>query len=303
MGSWNETCAISNLHICCGDEVVYLVLKNQQEKASGCYVDSFWKPVLLPVFSTYEDYGSIASHEVESAIVEANNIFLGKNNLPNFYTFADDLNEENEISGMRSIMVRRDVWDSLLGMENFSQVPPWKEWPVVEKSCEELLSEINSAAKEWGSAPQGPYCLNMVMVSSEKHPDWINNPVWWNLFEAKSADIEPVLFKDGKLTLLVVKRLAQMCVISAHLDSLRKNWAPTTGKGSQANDFEPQMVFFEKMKNLATKAFFNSTKEPYKYLVSKVLNGETLDAYDQEEWERLSKYDWTEMSNEIKADK
>ena len=57
MGSCNKTCGLSNLHIKAGDPVYVFVLE-QQQYHDRCYTTAFWKPILLPFQSTYNDYGA-----------------------------------------------------------------------------------------------------------------------------------------------------------------------------------------------------------------------------------------------------
>jgi hypothetical protein len=57
MGCWNKTCGLSNLHITAGDEVYVFVIEEGTDKTDRCYSTAFWKPVLLPFMSKYNDYG------------------------------------------------------------------------------------------------------------------------------------------------------------------------------------------------------------------------------------------------------
>lgn len=58
MGSFNETCALSNLNIGCGDEVKLLFLtENPYDKNRGCYHYDHWFCRTPPISGTYDDYG------------------------------------------------------------------------------------------------------------------------------------------------------------------------------------------------------------------------------------------------------
>jgi hypothetical protein len=57
MGCWNKTCGLSNLHIISGDEVYVFVIEENTDKTDRCYSTAFWKPLLLPFTSKYNDYG------------------------------------------------------------------------------------------------------------------------------------------------------------------------------------------------------------------------------------------------------
>lgn len=59
MGSWNGTCAVSNLHIYSGQEVaVFMLLKNRAE-SEMCYVDSLYSLCHIPFYGKNDSYGSV----------------------------------------------------------------------------------------------------------------------------------------------------------------------------------------------------------------------------------------------------
>lgn len=59
MGSWNGTCAISNLHVTSGTEVaVFMLLKNRVE-GSFCYGNALYTPCPIPFYGEYDDYGGV----------------------------------------------------------------------------------------------------------------------------------------------------------------------------------------------------------------------------------------------------
>ncbi len=58
MGSWNGTCAISNLHILSGQRVAIFMLTRNARPDNYCYNNTFYNPVLLPFYGEYDDYGS-----------------------------------------------------------------------------------------------------------------------------------------------------------------------------------------------------------------------------------------------------
>lgn len=61
MGCWNHTCAISNLHITAGqDVVVFLLIKKHEESVSSfCYGNALYDVVPLPFYGKYDDYGGV----------------------------------------------------------------------------------------------------------------------------------------------------------------------------------------------------------------------------------------------------
>lgn len=74
MGSWNETCGLSNLPICPGEKVIFLLLTQNPYSdhvgRSGCYHGDFFFPRSIPLTGTYDDYGKVAIDEGQDAIID-----------------------------------------------------------------------------------------------------------------------------------------------------------------------------------------------------------------------------------------
>jgi hypothetical protein len=68
MGCWNKTCGLSNLPIYAGTPVVMFVL-TETPYVSRSETTSFWWPILLPIHSTYNDYGGGENSSEELATV------------------------------------------------------------------------------------------------------------------------------------------------------------------------------------------------------------------------------------------
>lgn len=66
MGSWHETCAISNMAIMPGDRVKVLILQENvthDRGQSGCYSTDFWAPASIPFSAVYDDYGRVTDFD------------------------------------------------------------------------------------------------------------------------------------------------------------------------------------------------------------------------------------------------
>lgn len=59
MGSWNHTCAVSNLHIHAGQEVVVFMLAENQRKKTFCYNNALYDFCPIPFYGEYDDYGGV----------------------------------------------------------------------------------------------------------------------------------------------------------------------------------------------------------------------------------------------------
>lgn len=74
MGSWNATCALSNLPILSGDPCVFLILtRNPYNDGSeqGNYHNAFWFVRSVPLFGTYDDYGGMTWDEEEKPLTKS----------------------------------------------------------------------------------------------------------------------------------------------------------------------------------------------------------------------------------------
>lgn len=62
MGCWNQTCAITNLPISAGEDVVGLFLVQQRYHHNNCHANCYWAPIPYLVYGKYDDYGSIEDY-------------------------------------------------------------------------------------------------------------------------------------------------------------------------------------------------------------------------------------------------
>lgn len=63
MGCWNKTCGLTNIHIKGGADVYVFILEQLSDAHlhNKCYTTSFYKPLLLPFISKYDEYGGGSS--------------------------------------------------------------------------------------------------------------------------------------------------------------------------------------------------------------------------------------------------
>jgi hypothetical protein len=138
MGCWNKTCGLSNLHITHGDEVYVFVIEENTDKTDRCYTTSFWRPLLLPFTSKYNDYGGgeessgpgfqLIMDSVAKQLVETD---LGKNRYHDIAVKKEGFGEEQFFDAVHEhrlfktdyygvtavidfVMMRKDVVDYIL---------------------------------------------------------------------------------------------------------------------------------------------------------------------------------------------
>lgn len=62
MGCWNETCSLTNLPICWGEPTVAILLERNPHFSHNdgtIYPDDIFRPVGLPLYGKYDDYGNL----------------------------------------------------------------------------------------------------------------------------------------------------------------------------------------------------------------------------------------------------
>lgn len=59
MGSWNGTCAVSNLHVHAGQKVAVFLLLENKNKRSFCYGNAMYDVCPIPFYGEYNDYGAV----------------------------------------------------------------------------------------------------------------------------------------------------------------------------------------------------------------------------------------------------
>ena len=79
MGSWNFTCALSELPICCGDKVKWLLVTQtpyiEHKQKINTYSEDLWSVRTLPVDCVYEDMGYV---NLEQKTVDSLNFKIWK---------------------------------------------------------------------------------------------------------------------------------------------------------------------------------------------------------------------------------
>ena len=70
MGCFNKIGFHSKLPIRCGDEIAYFICisDGHMDDITPCYFNDFIEPIYLPIFGTYNDYGSIENIEVDNSV-------------------------------------------------------------------------------------------------------------------------------------------------------------------------------------------------------------------------------------------
>lgn len=266
MGSWYETCGLSQLPIHSGDQImVFILIENKLGKddlePSFSGTTGKFQPVGIPVSGTYNDYGGIeATCENAAAMFEMltqgqNRMYrinvtenIDLNDIQNFEALYNDVIERGESTNMSAMMIRKDIFESLKAQASEKVAAYARDMKAFEETYRNLIQN--------GKATYG----------EDEHPYVIQQFVEMDLNEALDYDNKFADYLAGfrvKYSLRSFLRLAATesgipepvkqgvidgVIADKWLKRLRKAWVPQSGKGSQDSDFEAHMALFDAVK-------------------------------------------------------
>jgi len=331
MGSWNETCMLSNLPITPGDKVVWLLIaESPYESREGCYHNDFYHIRSVPIYGSYGDYGRIEiSNDQELSIEVIRDQFV-KDLIPktanerdklcgipavaieNFsfktlqvwlheghlYVDAEYLHRESNkrmnlrmpdgIDGehwpedvpthpqrIHKVMILRDVWDSMMELELpgfFRQKLNVKRFKLgAEELVTELLTETEEdkeLAKSSLSADRVLWHKMMRLVKQDSHnlfvsayigPSGMGGQPAYGMHNKYIVETLIKRLMEGQVEASdirpIFKSLAELAFIEAVLANARMSWHPTTGTGSQGQEWLLTMEMHLRMAKAAEKHY------------------------------------------------
>lgn len=269
MGSYNETCALTQLAIQEGDHVVFLVLEQQElfedEVRGGVYPHDFWAPCVLPIYAQYDDFGRIRTKEAKpvlDAVIDhykrelterpgkgrgGKGILRERVTLPLLLDWFSEGLVYTERGGNRKspnlpIMVRRGIWDSIVskGLSHWS----WPDQGTVS------LAQIMDSVDLWfdtvlnaGHEEQFKLCY---LNPRERVNPWleikamtmptsgIGEQIKDNILRRMLKAMDTGSF-DRDTFKVQIQRFVELQLVQNYFRDVRLSWAPTTGS-SQRDD-------------------------------------------------------------------
>lgn len=277
MGSWSETCAISNLPITYQDEVVYLLITEKgADRGNGVYYNDYFMFRSVPLFSTYEDCGAVkeGSDEHEDSVLEtmrvqfANDLIekeLGENQCHDHEVKLKDFNLENlgnwlhggrvSVKGfrgddtVRKIMILRSVWDVMVNTRIDRDFGPDSTIEGYRSSMVDFLSAYRSARIKLPRLPirysyEGERTLSSDLLMSHGQ--------FWGYGESPGDVLERELRKEeGKENAMAIDRICQLAMVTDVMRATRMAVQPTVGAGCQHEDYRTTAEMHERFGAIA----------------------------------------------------
>lgn len=279
MGSWNSTCALSNLPIKRGDKVVFLAIAENILSHLATGITSLWAPVSLPLYAKYDDLGSIEQwSKSESAVLDLALDYFKQNIVPCTVRMAgngadakvekETLTFEELLAALRegvakvplyhygnakcvSILIRRDVWNSLLEME----IPDFLSRPQslarLKAGVSALLEDVQTRAAN--ANPKYPFllmrdvyeCASCPLQRSISGHGGNVSPQFLLLMDLRTAlaeyGLKPTATNQKHVELLLTRHM-ELATIGYVMEATRRCWQPTSGVGFDSN-FEVHRAF------------------------------------------------------------
>jgi hypothetical protein len=257
MGSWNKTCGVSGLPIFDGDPVLVVALE-QNVLHDRCYASAFWKPVLVPFYAEYNDYGSgedntgagvdLLLNGLRSQLVEQdegenkyheNAVYRADFELAHFYkaTKQGRLKVKDFMGFEAAIdftMIRADVADHILNNYYFETYQDKGCKKITYADCisavgqaiEVLSSEDDDALRPFRQSAILSKCSVPLQVALNS----ISSTQCSGLIHALDAVRQSSTVEEATD---IVSSWVKLSFIDSFLDSIRKHWSPQAFEGSQ----------------------------------------------------------------------
>src|SRR6478735_181127 len=255
MGSWLQTCMISNLPIDWDEKVKVIFLeKNIDNIDSGCYPTCYYKPIHVPLDGIYNDYGydiSIEKNYNYDIILNYFKEILGDKIIINDKEIENyDLSiilkgiERKELKLLENynyVLIKENIWNIISNIPLINYY--WKKsisdiclekfnnWKEDAKACTEC-QENYEKTKIYGKIP---YIRNFMNPDGESYP--------WFLIYSK------MIFENVDINNIedLFKKWRDFVIVNTYMEETKNCWRLTSGKGSQTYAWELHKMLAEKI--------------------------------------------------------
>jgi hypothetical protein len=143
MGSWDGTCALTNLPIKAGTEVVLFILEKHSynevdEVGGGCvHADALYTPIPFPIIGEYDDYGTLEDIKTDLSLLNA--YMETKHKIEHGSDYIRDI-ERGEHAGLASVMVIKEIYDQMIA-HNSTKSDYFAKGQTVKDMFDELIDK------------------------------------------------------------------------------------------------------------------------------------------------------------------
>ena len=291
MGCWNETCAISHISISGGEAVRFLPIvqnpyhiekidgfpcKDGEETPivlkgrSGCYIEDLWVPLCYPIRGVYNDYGTIEDipEKSEKDVAELNQFIDAFKK----YCVPLDIGENKchdiaiEEFTIENILEALQEGRCFMRYESDIDEKPIRIVPIAWMMIKETVWHID--IKKSGETRQSKdetdhitlkgikTCLSEIADKSISHENYYQLKTW-NMTPIDA----PILTKD------LLDVASEMEYIHSMMSILRISFQPTTGSGSQCDNYKLWKLVNKSWNGIITKELKEIAEQEKKWKI------------------------------------
>lgn len=284
MGCWNQTCAISNLHIRAGQDVVVVTLerKNMMYEPSFCYTDALYRLTPIPFYATYNEYGGgenttgigrdVLFDHIKKILVEKD---IGENQYHDIAVTKDEFDEELFFDACHEdrlfckqpfgsefkvdfVMIHKHIFDSILDNYIFKEYVGGEN-PYIKYKFDDIKADIPELVKQIklflnNQNIEDSYFLNISGIRyNELFKEKSNYAAMWMTDDDKSLifgknEILAYMIDNSEEDIInLITDMIKLQVINAFMSSVRKMWTPQSGQGSQSASHSGYRVLINAM--------------------------------------------------------
>lgn len=272
MGCWNGTCFLTNLPILHGDPIVLIPITKlksayKEGHAGFCYVDDLYTPASLPIFGEYDDYGGIENMEkypenhldivleqLKRMISIAKLKYVKRDGSTEDVIFSDlpsllDRIERDRIERLGFVMIHRSVYDHIAadGEPEEYVFDSDGKYAGTESMRTRIPKNFEKLVTEYKALDESNFERELLFATSDFSRYFAHNVGEWafrDIVKFYIAAGEPESFKDLMTNFIIFRMMLQRG---------RRAWLPNTGKGSQDDSTNVQVLIAEETIKLANK--------------------------------------------------
>lgn len=254
MGSWYETCGISNLPICDGDEIVAIILQQAPYMHGGetCYISDNLVPASFVFSGTYGDYGRLEGYSDETLKLLLNREYFEKTENGFIAIKYDDIDDFLKDAFHEDVYVKvryNDYTDGVKSPKNTYRYVPLTTMFIHKGLYDHLMDSFKSRKiygknnETWESSLKNNLKIRLEQFSESKQKGgtFLKLSDFWRLsntlgFVVADFFADCVYNKNTLSEDVLFEKLVEMKTLEMILCYMRSGYLTYSGKGSQARE-------------------------------------------------------------------